>query len=140
MVSKRPTPSRPPADRMQIVMGEIVAPDASPPVEGLLDGLQVAAPPEPVKPEPDPETHIELFSIDGRKYYMPRYVSPATTFAYLRDVRRSGTEYALGGLLEKLLGADGLDALANYDAMTAEQMKQLMDAVGSHVMGAIRGE
>lgn len=84
--------------------------------------------------EPD---EIVLFELDGIKYYVPRKPGPNVALAYLRDVRRKGEEYARAGLLERFIGADGMDALADYEDLTDADMDAIWALVEKHVLGGV---
>ena len=101
-------------------------------------------------PAPDPEPaggtaaeptagpeQIVLFSLDGRDYYVPKQIGPNVAMAYMRDIRKNGLEYARAGILERLIGKEGLDALADYDGLTEEDLDSLMKAVDKHVLGPL---
>lgn len=99
-------------------------------------GVAVADPEEQTPAEPTQE-RIELFSINGRSYSIPKRPGPNVALRYLRDVRRHGREHALAGILEAMLGTEGMDALADYDDLTDEDMDAVMAAVERHVLGPL---
>jgi hypothetical protein len=97
-------------------------------------------------PDPAPDTAVEsstepeqivLFSLDGRDYYVPKRIGPNVAMAYMRDIRKRGLEYARAGILERLIGKEGLDALADFDGLTEEDLDSLMKAVDKHVLGPL---
>jgi hypothetical protein len=90
--------------------------------------------PAPAAPEPE---RIELFSINGRAYSIPKRPGPNVAVRYLRDVRRNGREYAVAGLMEAMLGREGLDALADYEDLTDAELDSVMTAVERHVLGPL---
>jgi len=88
-------------------------------------------------PEPaEPET-VVLFSLDGKDYYVPAKIGPNVAMAYMRDIRRRGLEYARAGILERMIGKEGLDALADFEGLTEENLEAVMKAVDRHVLGPL---
>lgn len=93
-----------------------------------------------VTPENPPEVEeVELFSIDGRAYMVPREVSPAVSLRFLKAARQVGAELAMGELLEEMLGEEGYDALMNFKYLTQQNLVDLMELVKRHAMGALEG-
>ena len=95
-----------------------------------------------VEPTPAPASgRTLLFSLgEGDKrqhFYMPDEIPPNIAFKFLRDRRREDQPYAVAGLLETLLGPKALDALADADDMSKEDMKTLMKIIGDKVMGEL---
>ncbi len=80
---------------------------------------------------------LVLFSLNGRDYTVPKRVGPNVALRYLRDIRRHGQEHAIAGLMEALLGAEAMDALADYDDLTEEDLESVMKAVQTHVLGPL---
>ncbi|HEY6013254.1 MAG TPA: hypothetical protein VIU37_04585 [Candidatus Limnocylindrales bacterium] len=80
---------------------------------------------------------IVLFTLDGINYYVPRKPGPNVALAYLRDVRHHGEEYARAGLLERFIGEDGMDALADYEDLKDEDMAAIWQLVEKHVLGGV---
>ena len=97
-----------------------------------------AADPGPAAGDPPPE-RIELFSINGKAYHVPKRPGPNVALGYLRDIRRYGQEVAIAGLLEAMLGREGMDALADYDDLTENELDAVMRAVEQHVLGPLKG-
>lgn len=88
----------------------------------------------------DPDDHgdrLTLFELNGKAYTVPKRVGPNVALRYLRDVRRHGPEHAIAGIMEALLGREAMDALADYDDLTEEQLEQVMEAVQMHVLGPL---
>lgn len=83
------------------------------------------------------EDRVVLFSLNGTDYYVPKKVGPNIALRYLRDVRRHGKEHAIGGLMEAMLGERGMDALAEYEDLTTEDLESVMVAVEKHVLGPL---
>lgn len=101
--------------------------------------------PQPVdnaveEPEPvAPEGKVYLFSLDGTDYFLPEKVGPNVSFRYLRDLRKHGPEMAVAGLFVALLGEDVLDALADAEDLTEEDVEAVMKAVQKHALGTTEG-
>lgn len=93
--------------------------------------------PEEESPASAGADRIELFAINGKSYSIPKRPGPNVTIRYLRDVRRHGKEHAIAGLMEAMLGTEGMDALADYEDLTDEEMDSVMDAVQRHVLGPL---
>ncbi len=97
--------------------------------------------PDPSAPSALPESErVVLFTIhqDGqepRPIYAPKKVGPNVALQYMRDVRRHGREHAMAGIMERMLGSEGLDALADYDELTEDDLAAVMSAVEQHVLG-----
>lgn len=81
---------------------------------------------------------LVLFELDGVKYYVPRRPGPNVALGYLRDIRRKGEEYARAGLLERFIGRAGMDALADYEDLTDEDMERIWGLVEKHVLGPMK--
>lgn len=94
-----------------------------------------SASPQKVDSEPD---KVVLFSIDDKDYYVPAKIGPNVALAYMRDIRQQGLEYARAGMLERMLGSDGLRALAEYEELTEEDLNAVMEAVDKHVLGPLQ--
>ncbi len=80
---------------------------------------------------------VELFSIDDRSYFIPAKISPSFTLRFMKAVRSTGMEIAVGQLLEETLGEEAYDALASCTVLTDQQFADVMDLVRRHAMGAI---
>ena len=84
-----------------------------------------------------PADRIELFEINGKKYYVPKRPGANVALKYMRDIRAHGREAAMYGLLEAMVGKEGMDALADYEDLTEEEFEQVLDAVSRHVLGPL---
>lgn len=80
---------------------------------------------------------VDLFSIDGTVYQMPKRVGANVALGYMKLVRTHGQEAAMGWALEKVLGADAYDALMDCDEVSPEDLEIIMRAVHENVMGAV---
>lgn len=97
-------------------------------------------PEDPAQEEEQP-TEVQdgtlLFSLGDKHFYMPDQIPPNIAFKFLRDRRREDQTYAVAGLIENLLGPKALDALADADDMSGEDMKTLMKIINDKVMGKL---
>lgn len=80
---------------------------------------------------------VVLFELDGVKYFMPRKPGPNVGVGYLRDVSREGESVARARLLERFIGPDGMDALADYEDLTDEDLEAIWARVDKHVLGGV---
>lgn len=78
---------------------------------------------------------IVLFSIDGREYDIPAKPRANIALKYLWEVKQRGQEVAAATLLEELIGAEGFQALMEYDDLTQDQLKTVMEAAQKVVLG-----
>jgi hypothetical protein len=84
-----------------------------------------------------PEGKVHLFDLGGKRYYMDEFVKPNITFAYLRDVRKRGSDVAIANLIYETMGEEAMDALADADDMSREDAKALMAIVQKHAVGQV---
>lgn len=80
---------------------------------------------------------LVLFELNGREYTVPKRIGPNVALGYMRDIRRHGKEHAIAGIMEALLGREALDALADYEDLSEEELEQVMAAVQHHVLGPL---
>lgn len=86
---------------------------------------------------PPEEDRQELFRLDDeRVFYVPRKVGPNVSIAYLRDVKRHGETYATAALMERMLGEEAMDALAEYDDLTEDELERIGKIVQKWVFGS----
>jgi len=83
-----------------------------------------------------PVETVPVFYIDDVEYSMPRRVHPNVGLQYLRMARDKGPEIAVVWLLEEVLGTEGYEALMGYDALTDEQLGQVMEIIKRNALGA----
>jgi hypothetical protein len=100
----------------------------------MVERATQADPPPPSAGEGD---RVVLFSINGIDYHIPKRPGPNVALRYLRDTRRHGREYALAGMMEAMVGRAGMDALADYEDLTDEELDSVMQAVHRHVLGPL---
>lgn len=105
------------------------------PVAVPLEGF---APIRIVTPEQPPEIEmIEIFSIDGKPYCVPKEVSPSLPLRFMKLARQVGSEIAMGALIEEMLGEEAYDALASCKYLKKEQFRDVMELINRHAMGAV---
>lgn len=81
-------------------------------------------------PDPDdPDKEIE--------FTIPVTVPPQFTMQYLRDLRTMAPETAIARMLDRLLGRAAVDALANSDDVTVEDMAAIMRVIEKKTTAAI---
>lgn len=88
-----------------------------------------------------PPGFTHLFSLgEGEKrehFFIPDHIPPNIAFKFMRDRRREDMVFAVGGIIETLIGARALDALADADDMSDEDMKTLMKIINDKMMGKL---
>jgi hypothetical protein len=72
---------------------------------------------------------VELFSINGKAYTVPTSMPQNKGLRYVNIARKQGPEASADYLLETLLGEEAYDALMDYDALTEEDMTNILEAV-----------
>jgi hypothetical protein len=96
---------------------------------------------EPVKistAEVIDEEREPLFFIDETEYTIPKRIRPNIVVQYLQDTYDKGQEFALAAAMREVLGADAMEALAECEAVTDEQMDQLMDIIERKLMAQMK--
>jgi len=76
-----------------------------------------------------------LFYIDDREFTIPKELRANVVARYLQDTLDHGQEHALAAAMREVLGDDAMEALADSDAVTADQMAQIMGIVERKLMG-----
>lgn len=80
---------------------------------------------------------LPLFSIDGTVYSVPTNPSPAMGLKYMKLLRTQGSMIADGWALEEMLGTEAYDALSEFKGLTVEDLEQLKEIVGKHMLGSL---
>lgn len=80
---------------------------------------------------------VDLFSIDGRMYQMPVKVGANVALGYMKMARTHGQDVAMGWAMEKVLGTEAYDALANCDDVSPDDLESVMKVVHTNIMGAV---
>jgi hypothetical protein len=84
------------------------------------------------------EEREPLFFIDEVEYTIPKLIRPNILMRYLQDTIDHGHEYALAAGMREVLGAEAMEALADCDQITDEQMDQIMAIVEKKLMGQMK--
>lgn len=84
------------------------------------------------------EQREPLFYIDDREYTIPKELRANVVARYLQDVLDHGQEHALAAAMREVLGDEAMEALADSDAVTSEQMQQIMAIVERKLMGQMK--
>jgi hypothetical protein len=82
---------------------------------------------------------VPLFYIDDVEYTTELHPSPARGLKYLHLLRTEGTDVATQYMLETLIGAEGYEALMEYEDLTDEQLEQVVTAASKILLGAVEG-
>ena len=80
---------------------------------------------------------VELFSLDGVAYTIPAKPRVNLALRYLWHAKQYGEDRAAAELLEALLGAEGFEALMNYDDLTGDQFEAIMRVATKYTLGAL---
>jgi len=78
--------------------------------------------------EPEPEKRVPLFFLDDVEYTVVSNPPPTVGLRYLHILATEGEGQASFYLLSKMLGADGYEALMNYESLTQEQYDKVLEA------------
>ena len=86
---------------------------------------------------PPAEERIPAFSINGTTYSI--LIKPRTNqgLKYVHLARTRGSEIAIDYMLEVLLGAEGYSALREFDDLTEDDLKAVIDAASRIMAGAV---
>jgi hypothetical protein len=84
------------------------------------------------------EEREPLFFIDEVEYTIPKVIRASILMRYLQDTYDRGQEYALAAGMREVLGAEAMEALADCDQVTDEQMNQIMGIVERKLLGQMR--
>jgi hypothetical protein len=80
---------------------------------------------------------IPLFYIDDVEYSIAARPGVNVGLKYMHVFRNQGEYAATSYLLEKLLGAEGYQALMDYDELTATQFQQICEIAAQLALGAL---
>ncbi len=84
----------------------------------------------------EPE-RIELFTLEGKTYTMPKKLSANKLLAFMQEMRANGQEAAAVGLLIDCIGMAGYQKLRAYPGLQFADLKAIFDAVSLAAMGAM---
>lgn len=88
-----------------------------------------------VTPDVLNEERVTVFSIDDVDYTVPANPRPNVSLRFMRNIKNHDENYAMAQLMEDMLGVDGWDALCDFDALTDDELTQIMDLVQELAMG-----
>ncbi|GAX54746.1 hypothetical protein [Streptomyces olivochromogenes] len=88
-----------------------------------------------VTPEVLQEERVVLFTIDEDEYTVPAKPRPNVSLRFMRNLKDHDENYAMAQLMEDMLGKAGWDALCDFDALTEDELTQIMDQVQNLAMG-----
>lgn len=75
------------------------------------------------------EAREDFFAIDGQMYTLPVEVPAVEGIRYLNDVKTDGVEVAVARLMHRMVGEDGMRALARVTDMKPKDFKVLLSTV-----------
>lgn len=85
----------------------------------------------------EPARRVALFYINDTEYTVTTRPGVNVGLKYLHLNRTQGEAIAFDYLLEKLLGAEGYQALMDYDDLTQEQFQQICEVAAKLTLGAL---
>lgn len=80
--------------------------------------------------------HVPIFSLDGTTYSISTKPRANVALRYLKILRNEGQEMAQAYMLEQLLPPDAYEALTNYDELTEDVLKAVMEKCQEVLLGA----
>lgn len=86
---------------------------------------------------PHAEERIEAFSINSKKYSILTRPRTNQALRYVHLARTRGSEIAVDYMLEVLLGAEGYQALLDFDDLTEENLTAVINAASRIMAGAV---
>ena len=107
----------------------------SPELTGSGDSPNVISLRSAINP-PDDE-RVPAFSINGTTYSILTRPKTNTGLKYIHLARTKGTEIAIDYMLETLLGKEGYEALIDFDDLTEDDLKSVIDAASKIMAGAV---
>jgi hypothetical protein len=113
--------------------GMTVSPDLN--GAGSGDGVNVISLRSAINP-PEQE-RIPAFSINGVTYSILTRPKTNTGLKYIHLARTRGSEIAIDYMLETLLGREGYEALIDFDDLTEDDLKAVIDAASKIMAGAV---
>ena len=86
---------------------------------------------------PPREDRIPAFAINGTTYSILTKPRTNQGLKYVHLARTKGSEIAIDYMLEVLLGVEGYDALREFDDLTEDDLKAVIDAASRIMAGAV---
>lgn len=83
---------------------------------------------------------LHVFTIDGKKYYMPTEVPFSVSVKAMRVFAERGETAALDFQLHALLGDEGYNALLNFDDLQADDFKRIIELADQIVTASTKGK
>ena len=80
---------------------------------------------------------LELFSIDGKSYYIDNKPRINVALKTLKLLRTEGEEAAMAFMMEAAIGEEAFDALTEYDDLTPETFQAIVQAAQKVVFGGL---
>jgi len=87
--------------------------------------------------DPVSSERIDVFSIDGVTYGMPKDINGQFALEVLDQIRSVGTEGVVAWMLEEAIGAKGYRALRNCETLKTADLKAVIKIVSDHVLGSV---
>jgi len=117
--------------------------DEDPPEGGMQVSPELTAPPatsivslrSAINPPVD--QRVDAFSINGTMYSILTRPKTNVGLKYIHLARTRGSEIAVDFMLEVLLGAEGYGALMDFDDLTEDDLKAVIDAASKIMAGAV---
>lgn len=86
---------------------------------------------------PPPDERVDAFSINGTTYSILTRPKTNAGLKYIHLARTRGSEIAIDFMLETLLGREGYQALMDFDDLTEDDLKAVIDAASKIMAGAV---
>lgn len=87
--------------------------------------------------EPVEIEQVELFTLEGKTYSMPKTVTARQLLGFMQEMRTNGQEAASVGLLIDCIGRTGYQKLLSYPKLRHADLKAIFDAVSGAAMGGM---
>jgi hypothetical protein len=84
------------------------------------------------------EEREPLFYIDETEYTIPKELRANVVARYLQDTLDHGQEHAIAAAMREVLGEEAMEALAESEAVTSEDMAQIMGIVERKLTGQMK--
>jgi hypothetical protein len=86
---------------------------------------------------PPQAERVPAFSINGKGYTVLTKPKTNAGLKYVHLARTRGAEIAVDFMLETLLGEEGYQALMDFDDLTEQDLKDVIDAASRIMAGAV---
>ena len=81
----------------------------------------------------------DFCEVDGVMLTIPAEVPPSIALKYLTYLRQGAHDIALSKVMDHMVTKAGMDKLARCEAMTPENLKQLIGIISTKINGAMEG-